>query len=55
MDVALNLLNGHEKADDIVLTPYLVERASCAPAPPGVSGGCEGSSRRGKEVMTQDD
>lgn len=34
MDMALNLLNGHEETDDIVLTPYLVERASCAPASP---------------------
>ncbi|HEY66700.1 MAG TPA: LacI family transcriptional regulator [Thermoflexia bacterium] len=39
MDLALELLNGQEEAGDIVLTPYLVERASCAPTSPGVSQG----------------
>jgi DNA-binding LacI/PurR family transcriptional regulator len=29
MDLALNLLNQREEAGDTVLTPYLVERASC--------------------------
>nr|HID13053.1 LacI family transcriptional regulator [Anaerolineae bacterium] len=32
MDMTLNLLNGQGEADDILLAPRLVERASCAPA-----------------------
>ena len=39
MDMALNLLSGQEETDDVVLTPHLIERASCAPAPPDVSQG----------------
>jgi DNA-binding LacI/PurR family transcriptional regulator len=39
MDLALNLLNGEEEVGDTVLTPYLVERASCAPTSPRVPRG----------------
>ena len=37
MDMTLNLLNGQEDTADVVRPPHLVERASWAPAPPGVS------------------
>ena len=39
MSLTLNLLSGHEEppgqdeTSDVVLTPFLVERASCAPVP----------------------
>ena len=35
MDLALAILDGQEETGDIVLTPHLVERASCAPPAPG--------------------
>jgi DNA-binding LacI/PurR family transcriptional regulator len=37
MELTLARLNGQENIGDIVLTSHLVERASCAPAPPDVS------------------
>jgi len=33
MDLTLSILDGREETSDIVLMPYLVERASCAPPP----------------------
>ena len=39
MDMTLSLLNGQGETDDVVFTPHLVERASCAPASPDVSQG----------------
>jgi LacI family repressor for deo operon, udp, cdd, tsx, nupC, and nupG len=35
MDLALAILDGQEETGDILLTPHLVERASCAPPAPG--------------------
>ena len=39
MDMTLSLLNGQGETDNVVFTPHLVERASCAPASPDVSQG----------------
>ena len=36
MSLTLDLLNGREEAGDVILSPYLVKRASCAPASPRV-------------------
>jgi DNA-binding LacI/PurR family transcriptional regulator len=38
MDLALDILDGQGETGDIVLTPHLVERASCAPPTPGGAG-----------------